>query len=69
MFTDSQFNQPLDKWNVSNVQTMDEMFYISDFNQDISNWKINSSCDTDKMFDGCSIEDKYKPYQNGNRIN
>ena len=34
------FNQPLNNWNVSAVNNMQEMFKNSNFNQDISSWKI-----------------------------
>jgi surface protein len=68
MFANSDFNQPIGNWDVSKVQTMDEMFYNSDFNQDISKWQISKNCRTRGMFFDCHIEDKYKPYQNYKRI-
>ena len=55
------FNQPIGCWDVRKVKNMEDMFKITDFNQDISNWKINKDCDTREMFDGCLIEEKYKP--------
>lgn len=37
------FNQPLDKWNTSNVQNMSKMFeYARSFNQSIDNWDTSS---------------------------
>jgi hypothetical protein len=47
---------------------MKSMFASSVFNQDISNWKINPNCRAYDMFEYCSIEDKYKPFKNGKRI-
>jgi hypothetical protein len=61
MFRDSNFNQPLDNWDVSNVKYMASIFKNSIFNQDISMWKINPKCRTDKMLNDCPIEEKYKP--------
>ena len=62
------FKQDISDWNVSKVDDMDNMFMNSNFNQDISRWKINNNCYTEDMFALCSIEDKYKPFQNGKRI-
>ena len=37
-----KFNQPLDKWDVSNVRHMKDMFYRCDsFNQSLKSWKLN----------------------------
>ena len=68
MFQNSDFNGDISDWDVSNVKRMDSMFYISKFNQDISNWKINPNCDIYEMFTRCSMENRYKPYKNGERI-
>ncbi len=38
----SSFNQPLNKWNVSNVEYMGGMFYdASSFNQPLNNWNVS----------------------------
>ena len=42
MFTYSQFNQDISKWDVSNVEDMEYMFRNSQFNQDISNWDVSN---------------------------
>ena len=35
------FNQPLDKWNMRNVEYMNFMFFDAEsFNQSLDNWKI-----------------------------
>jgi surface protein len=36
------FNQDLSNWNVSNVETMYEMFHGSNINQDLSNWNVSN---------------------------
>lgn len=41
LFENSNFNQPIGDWDVSNVTDMDNMFKDnSEFNQDISNWCV-----------------------------
>jgi surface protein len=41
MFSYSQFNGDISKWNVSNVTDMGWMFIDSQFNQDISKWNVS----------------------------
>ena len=37
----SSFNQPLDKWNLSNVKDISFTFaYCINFNQDLESWKL-----------------------------
>jgi surface protein len=39
----SQFNQPLDNWDVSNVNNMVEMFHYSiEFNQSLGSWNFSN---------------------------
>jgi surface protein len=53
------FNQPLNKWDVSNVTDMESMFdRCESFNQDLSNWEVPYSV---SMLYKCPIEEKYKP--------
>ena len=42
MFSNSEFNGDISKWNVSNVTNMNAMFNDSIFNQDISNWNVSN---------------------------
>jgi surface protein len=41
MFVESNFNQDIGNWDVSNVIDMNYMFNTSNFNQDISNWCVS----------------------------
>ena len=39
----TSFNQPLDNWNVGNVQYMENVFKgATSFNQPIGNWDVTS---------------------------
>jgi surface protein len=42
MFTDSEFNGDISKWNISNVTDMTAMFEGSEFNRDLSSWNVDS---------------------------
>ena len=51
-----KFNQPLDSWNVSNVESMFGMFYeCKKFNQNLSSWDVSNVEDMEDMFVGSSI--------------
>ena len=41
MFQNSNFNQDISDWDVSNVTNFNSMFQNSNFNQDISSWTFN----------------------------
>ena len=48
----SSFNQPLNKWNVSNVTDMDDMFLkASSFNQPLNKWDVSNVTTMDDMFE------------------
>jgi surface protein len=50
------FNQNIGNWNVSNVTTMDSMFWAATaFNQDIGNWDISSLTNATDMFNSTSM--------------
>jgi surface protein len=69
MFKNSEFNEDISRWDVSNVKDMANMFSQNKkFNQDISNWKINPNCVTISMFNECNIKDEYKPFKDGKRL-
>merc|ERR1711865_592710 len=47
----TNFNQPLDDWNVASVTDMSAMFYrATDFNQPIDDWNVASVTDMFGMF-------------------
>ena len=50
LFSDSDFNGDISKWNVSNVTNMEGMFAGSNFNGDISNWDVSNVTNMESMF-------------------
>ena len=42
LFSNSEFNGDISKWNVSNVKDMEAMFEWSKFNGDISKWNVSN---------------------------
>jgi surface protein len=49
----------MDLWDVSNVESMDSMFYeASSFNQDIGSWDVSNVSDMGSMFRGATSFDK-----------
>ena len=56
------FNQPIGKWDVSNVINMKNMFlFAKSFDQDISKWNISDKTNIDDMFFNCNIYRRHKP--------
>ena len=50
-YTDINFNQPIDNWDVSNVIDMSQMFYTAyNFNRPIGDWDTSSVTDMEGMF-------------------
>ena len=53
MFAYCSFNQPLNNWDVSNVNTMERMFWTATyFNQPLNNWDVSYVEDMAWMFMG-----------------
>jgi surface protein len=50
LFSYTQFNGDISKWNVSRVKNMSGMFQISPFNQDISKWDVSNVTNMSYMF-------------------
>ena len=58
-FKASAFNQPLDNWDVSNVENMFAMFYEArQFNQDLNSWDLARVVVLVAMFSGASSFDQ-----------
>ena len=57
MFTSAtSFNGDISKWDVSRVNSMNNMFMSAkSFNSDISNWDVSSVSDMYGMFTGCLL--------------
>jgi surface protein len=48
------FNQPLNDWDVSNVNDMEQMFYwCKKFNQPLNDWNVSNVTDMSWMFYKC----------------
>ena len=52
LFRETEFNQPIDNWDVSNVVDMSLMFKDSKFNQPIDNWDVSKVQNMEGMFEG-----------------
>ena len=51
----TSFNQPLNNWNVSNVNNMGYMFGGAEsFNQPLNNWDVSNVTDMGMMFNGAT---------------
>ncbi len=55
MFANSSFNNPIENWDVSNVESMKFMFYHnSGFNQPLGRWDTSNVTDMNGMFQNAS---------------
>ena len=54
MFNNSDFNQPIGNWDVSNVTNMNGVFQNTNFNQSISGWNVSNVTNMSSMFVGNS---------------
>lgn len=50
LFSESDFNQPIGNWDVSQVQDMDNMFDGSSFDQPIGDWDVSNVTSMYAMF-------------------
>ena len=50
LFYESDINQPISNWDVSNVTSMERMFQSSEFNQPIGNWDVSNVTNMYGMF-------------------
>lgn len=62
MFQDSEFNQPIGNWVVSNVTDMSYMFRLSLFNQDIGLWDTSSVTNMKEMFAFTEFDQKMEEW-------
>jgi len=53
MFSYSQFNEDISKWDTPQVVDTSAMFFTSQFNQDISKWDTSSAESIREMFENC----------------
>ena len=50
MFVCSQYNHPLDSWDVSQVESMDRMFSESEYNHPLGSWDTSKVLNMIDMF-------------------
>jgi len=55
LFSETEFNQSIDSWDVSNVIDMSGMFKNSKFNQPIENWDVGKVINMEGMFAGSAF--------------
>ena len=59
LFEYSDFNGNISKWDVSNVTSMEYMFFVcKSFNQDISSWDVSNVTNIEGMFCECESFNK-----------
>ena len=59
LFEYSDFNGNISKWDVSNVTSMEYMFFVCKlFNQDISSWDVSNVTNMEGMFCECKSFNK-----------
>ncbi len=53
---DSQFNSPIENWDIRNVEDMTSLFYgASEFNQPLAKWDTSNVTAFKRTFQGCSV--------------
>ena len=59
LFWGTNFNGDISNWDVSNVTSMEYMFFVcKNFNQDISNWDVSNVTNMYGMFGECESFNK-----------
>ena len=69
LFTNSQFNGDISRWNVSKVENMEAMFHSSRFNGDISAWNTSKVKDMRYMFEQSIFNSDISAWDVSNVIN
>ena len=69
MFSNSQFNKDISKWDVSKVTDMSYMFANSKFNKDISKWDVSNVKKMIRMFDNSDFEQDISKWNFSDGIN
>jgi len=60
LFRNTDFNDNISNWDVSNVTNMNSMFYMAnEFNQPIGNWDVSKVTNMGKMFYGSTKFNQY----------
>jgi hypothetical protein len=65
LFSSSEFNGDISKWNVSHVKSLNNMFSDSKFNGDISEWDVSGIKNMGWMFYGSAYKgnlNNWKPF-------
>lgn len=65
----TEFNGDISNWDVSNVKSMENMFYSSDFEGDISNWNVSNVIDMRRMFNDSKFNGDLSNWDVSNVVN
>ena len=68
LFCDSEFNQSIDSWDVSNVVDMSFMFKDSKFNQPIENWDVSKVKNIQGIFAGSDFDQSIEKLELSNNL-
>lgn len=69
LFCDTEFNQPIGHWDVSNVNDMSAMFKHSTFNQAIAPWNVSKVQNMEGMFAGSEFNQPIEKWDVSNVTN
>jgi len=68
LFRDTEFNQSIDNWDVSNVVDMSGMFRDSKFNQPIENWDVSKVKNMQGIFSGSDFDQSIEKLELNNNL-